>query len=579
MRQARKQNPVPLATGRLLLMSVALLCAFAGIFARVLYLQVDEAAMLVDQSISRSERTQNISTHRGLITDRNGQELARSVPVKSVWMDVSKTLEESPLLQEPDWVKLAAVLERKPDEFKRWIHSNAQKQFVWLARQLDPERAAVVSRLQLPGVYLRNEWRRYYPAAEITAHLVGFTNVDDVGQEGIEKNYDHWLAGKPGREKVLLDLKRRVIEKQQMIEAPQKGKDLALSIDGRIQALAYKALKKAVLKHRAKAGALVMLDVTTGEVLALVSQPSYNPNRIEERKPGLTRNRAMTDSFEPGSTAKPFTVASALEAKRVRPETVINTAPGRVKLNGYWVKDNGRNHGRITVTEILKKSSNVGVAKLALQMSDEEFLRAFYQVGFGQVTGSGFPGESAGKFSFRPNWSDIEKATVAYGYGFRVTPIQLAQAYAVLAAGGKRYPVSLVRLDKPPVAEQVMSPQVARQVVTMMETVVDEGGTGHRAQIAGYRIAGKTGTARKAVAGGYGDEYSAFFAGIAPVSAPRIAMVVFIDEPRSEDYYGGQIAAPVFADVAQQALRLLNVKPDRLIDIANKQSRGDNHHG
>lgn len=539
--------------------------------ARAVYLQIDEAAALNKQADSRSVRTKGIKSYRGDIVDRNGVELASSIPVKSVWMDITQVYKESPELEQQEWNQLAVIAKKTPTKFKQWIAKRKNRQFVWIARHLDPQMANLVAKMDLPGVYLRDESRRYYPSAEITAHLVGFTNIDDEGQEGLEKSYDTWLTGKAGSEKVLLDLDRRVIEQKKLISKAKLGAELKLSIDARIQAIAYKALKTAVLKHKAKAGALVMIDVKTSEVIALVSQPSYNPNRFDLRRPELTRNRAFTDSFEPGSTAKPFTVASALEAGIVNPNTQVNTAPGRIKIGSKIIPD-GKNHGVLSVTGILQKSSNVGVTKLAMMMEDEDFLKSFYSVGFGVDTASGFPGESSGRLRIRPNWSKIEKATLAYGYGFTVTPVQLAQAYTILGAHGVKRPLSLIKLDSVSVGERVISEKTASQVVRMMETVVNEGGTGQRASVEGYRIAGKTGTARSAVSGGYGDEYSVFFAGIAPVSNPKIAMVVFVDEPASENYYGGQVAAPVFAKVANDTLRLLNVKPDQKLVSKNKYS-------
>ncbi len=569
MKQARKPNSVPLCSIRFYLLCGVLSVGFVSLMARAVYLQIDKSESLNQQADSRSLRTKGITTYRGDILDRNGVELASSVPVKSVWMDITEVYKKSPLLTEQGWNQLAVVAQKTPKQFKQWIAKRKKRQFVWVARHLDPQMASLVAGLGLPGVFLQDESRRYYPSAEITAHLVGFTNVDDKGQEGLEKSYDEWLTGKPGAEKVVMDLQRRVIEQRNVITEAKTGQELQLSIDSRIQAIAYKALKTAVLKHKAKAGALVMIDIETSEVLALVSQPSYNPNRFDLRLPELTRNRAFTDSFEPGSTAKPFTVASALEAGVVNSATKINTAPGRIKIGRKVIPD-GKNHGLLDVAGILQKSSNVGVTKLAMMMQDRDFLKSFYSVGFGVGTASGFPGESPGIFNIRPNWSQVEKATLAYGYGFTVTPIQLAQAYAILGSHGIKRPLSLVKLEQSPNGERVLDEGVASEVVSMMETVVNEGGTGQKASVKGYRIAGKTGTARKAIAGGYGDEYTVFFAGIAPVSNPKVAMVVFVDEPGSEDYYGGQVAAPVFAKVASDTLRLLNVKPDQNV-VSNKK--------
>lgn len=577
MSQARKPNSIPLSSGRFYVLLSVLGCAFVGLFARAAYLQVDAAKVLNNRADSASVRNKKIDTHRGIISDRNGVELAVSVPVKSVWMDVTEVMKKSPLLAEDDWNRLAVIARKSPQQFKQWIVKRKGREFAYVARHLDPKTASIVKTLDLPGVYLKDEFRRYYPSAEITAHLVGFTDVDDRGREGLERSYDDLLSGKAGEEVVRLDLQRRVIEQKEVVKEAEKGKDIALSIDSRIQALAYKALKTAVLKHKASSGALVMLDVDTGEVLALLSQPSYNPNRFDSRRPQFTRNSAFVDSFEPGSTAKVFTVASALEAGVVKPWTKVNTKPGRIKLNGYWVKD-GKNHGVLDVSGVLQKSSNVGVSKLASMMSDDEFLSTFYQVGFGTDTSSGFPGESSGRMNFRDNWSDIEKANVSFGYGFMVTPVQLAQAYAVLGSYGVKRPLTLIKREAVPQGEQVISRKTSQQVVSMMETVVGEGGTGQKAGVYGYRIAGKTGTARKADNGGYGDQYAVFFAGLAPVSDPKIAMVVFVNEPNSEEYYAGDVAAPVFAKVAEETLRLLNVKPDQYEKVAkNQAAKGDSN--
>ncbi|WP_444997568.1 peptidoglycan D,D-transpeptidase FtsI family protein [Aliikangiella sp. IMCC44359] len=577
MKQARKPNSVPLASGRYFVLMGLLSCAFVALFARAVYLQVDKSEDLTGKADSRSVRNKEIVTHRGVILDRNGIELAVSVPVKSVWVDVTEIMKKSPTLAEEDWNRLAVIAKKTPRVFKQWLVKRKGRQFAWVARHLDPKTASMVKTLDLPGVYMRDEFRRYYPSAEITAHLIGFTDVDDRGREGLEKAYDDLLSGETGEEKVRLDLQRRVIEQQELIKEAEKGQDLQLSIDSRIQAIAYKALKTAVLKHRARSGALVMIDVETSEVLALLSQPSYNPNRFDSRHSKLTRNSAFVDSFEPGSTAKPLTVASALESGVVKASSKINTAPGRMRLNGYWVKD-GKNHGVLDVTGVLQKSSNVGVSKLAHLMSDEEFLSTFYQVGFGVDTASGFPGESSGRMNFRENWSDIEKANVSFGYGFMVTPVQLAQAYAVLGAYGIKRPLSLLKLDQVEQGKQVLSKKVSRQVIKMMETVVGDGGTGQKAKVYGYRIAGKTGTARKADSGAYGDQYAVFFAGLAPVSKPKIAMVVFVNEPGSEEYYAGDVAAPVFAKVAAETLRLLNIKPDQVeVVAASDRAKGNNN--
>ncbi|MEE4246939.1 MAG: penicillin-binding transpeptidase domain-containing protein [Kangiellaceae bacterium] len=543
--------------------------AFVGIASRAAYLQIYEARNLTSESDKRSIRFQGIDSRRGVIFDRNGIELARSIPVESLWINPKDILQSPINLQAKDWKKLATILEISVAELNEFVSKRKDRQFVWLKRQLSPSIADLIHRLKLPGVYLKAEERRYYPSAEINAHIVGFTGIDSNGLEGFEKAYNDRLAGNPGKQKVIVDLHRNVIENKGIVDDVKTGEDIALSIDSRIQALAYRELKTAVLKYGARAGSVVVIDIETGEVLAMANQPSYNPNRKDQRKPQLTRNRAVTDMFEPGSTVKPFTVLTALEHDIVKPNTLISTGPGRYKIGNNWVRD-GVNLGTVTVTKILQKSSNVGVSKLALDLDDEKFLDTFYQLGFGLDTGSGFPGESAGKFSIRPNWSLFEKATMSYGYGFQVTPLQLASAYATLGSKGIKRPISFLKVQQPVEETRVFSEKASSQVLAMMKTVVAEGGTAKAAALESYSTAGKTGTARKAIKGGYGDEYLTFFAGISPASNPKIAMVVMLDEPDGDVYYGGDVAAPVFSKVAEQALRLLNVKPDKI----KESSRG-----
>ncbi|WP_144393701.1 peptidoglycan D,D-transpeptidase FtsI family protein [Pleionea sediminis] len=566
MGQARKPKGIPLCTWRHILMLCVISFAFVGVLARAAYLQIYETSRLSSEADKRSVRIQGIDTRRGVIVDRNGVELARSIPVESLWIDPKTILKTPSTLHSVSWKQLANALKMTEGELKRFVQERKDKRFVWLQRQLHPELAKFIHRLDIDGVYLQKEQRRYYPTAEITSHVVGFTGIDANGLEGVEKAYNDLLIGEPGKEKVIVDLHRNVIENKGVVDDAKQGESIALSMDSRIQALAYRELKAAVLRHGARAGSLVIVDIDTGEVLAMVNQPSYNPNRKDQRQPQLTRNRAVTDMFEPGSTAKPFTVLTALEKDIVKPGTLISTGPGKMRVGNHWVRD-GVNHGTVTVTKILQKSSNVGVSKLALALDDNSFLDTFYRLGFGLDTGSGFPGESSGRFNVRPNWSKFEKATMAYGYGFQVTPLQLAQAYAVIGSGGIKRPVSFLKLDKPISEERIFSKSATQKVLAMMETVVNEGGTATDAALESYRTAGKTGTARKAVKGGYGDEYLSFFAGISPVSDPKIAMVVMIDEPEGDVYYGGDVAAPVYSNVAEKALRLLNIVPDKIEQI------------
>ena len=563
----RKVKTVPLCTWRYYVMSVVLLCGFVALLGRAAYLQVVSADDLAKAGDSRSVRVKGISSHRGLILDRSGVELARSVPTESVWLDIKTLLQTPKVLQSEKWKAFSAALKRDENELNQWVMNRSERQFVWLERQVDPNVSLYIKRLDIKGVNFKTEYRRYYPSAEVTAHVVGFTGVDDKGLEGVEKAFDTFLTGKPGKEQVVVDLYRRVVEERGVLAKAEQGNDLQLSIDSRIQAAAYKELKKAVLSNGAKGGSVVVIDVDTGEVLAMASQPSFNPNRSDSRLPELTRNRSITDMFEPGSTVKPLTVVSGLSSGKFDVNSEIDTSPGRMYLDYAWVRDS-RNHGVLDLDGIIKKSSNMGVSKIALELTDDEFLRTLYAVGFGVDTGLGIQGEAQGRLSPRPNWSRHEKATWSYGYGFMVTPMQLAQAYAVLGAGGiKRTPTLLKRPEHEEIeGERVIQPEIASQVVKMMEQVTQKGGTGTRARVDGYRVAGKTGTSRKAIRGGYGDEYVTYFAGLVPATDPKFAIVVMVDEPAGDSYYGGTVSAPVFSKVADTALHLLNVTPDGELD-------------
>ncbi|WP_223669459.1 peptidoglycan D,D-transpeptidase FtsI family protein [Kangiella shandongensis] len=559
----RKVKTVPLCTWRFYVMLGALLCGFAALIGRAAYLQVVTAEDLTKAGESRSVRVKGISSHRGLIMDRNGVELARSVPTESVWLDIETLLKQPDILQSEEWQAFAAALKRDKKELNQWVKKRSERRFVWLERQVDPNVSLYIKRLDIHGVNFKTEYRRYYPSAEVTAHVVGFTGVDDKGLEGVEKAFDSFLTGKPGKEKVVVDLYRRVVEERGVLAQAEQGNDLQLSIDSRIQAAAYKELKSAVLSNGAKGGSVVVMDVHTGEVLAMASQPSFNPNRSDSRLPELTRNRSITDMFEPGSTVKPLTVIGGLTSGKFDVNSKIDTSPGRMYLDYAYVKDH-RNYGVLTLDGIIKKSSNMGVSKIALELTDEEFLSTLYAVGFGVETGLGIQGEADGRLAPRNNWSDFEKATWSYGYGFMVTPIQLAQAYSILGSGGiKRTPTLLKRSEVEEIeGERVIQPEIASSVVNMMEQVTQDGGTGTRARVDGYRVAGKTGTSRKAVRGGYGDEYVTYFAGLVPATDPKFAIVVMVDEPAGDSYYGGTVSAPVFSKVADTALHLMNVTPD-----------------
>ena len=541
----------------LVLAFFALIASALG--ARAVHLQVLNKDFLNEQADTRHMRTEKISAHRGTITDRNGEPLAISTPVDSVWANPKK------LAPAVDSVpKLARILGLDSQLLIRRITRSMDKEFLYLKRHLSPEQAQQVVALKLPGVNVQREYRRYYPAGEVTGHLVGFTNIDDEGQEGLELAFNHWLAGESGAKRVLKDRLGRSVENVESIRPARHGKDLRTSIDLRIQYLAYRTLKSAIQSYSAESGSIVVLDVNTGEVLAVVNQPTYNPNDRSQFSAERYRNRAITDIFEPGSSLKPLVVAAALESGEYRPSSVVDTAPGYVVVGPKKIEDT-RNLGRVSLTTILARSSNVGITKLAMTLQPDQLWQTMTHFGLGELTSSGFPGESAGLLTHYNHWQPISQATLAYGYGVSVTPLQLAQAYATLGSNGRMHPVSLVALDQADDGEQVISPDTALAVRKMLEEVVRPGGTGTKASVTGYRIAGKTGTAWKFAAGGYSeDKYISIFAGLAPATDPQLAAVVVIDEPAGELYYGSDVAAPLFADIMSESLRLLAVPPDAL---------------
>ncbi|MBM4220641.1 MAG: penicillin-binding protein 2, partial [Gammaproteobacteria bacterium] len=506
---------------------------------------------------ARHLRIATLSATRGVIKDRNGVPLAVSTPVDSVWVNPPQ------LLESPDRIPaLARQLKMDGGELTARLTRNVRKEFVYLKRHMNPAEAAAVDALQIPGVHLLREYRRYYPAGEVTGHLLGFTNIDDRGQEGLEAAFNNWLQGVPGKKRVLRDRLGRVIEDVESIEPPRPGGDLVTSIDLRIQYFAYRALKAAVQQYHAASASAVVIDVATGEVLADVNQPAYNPNDRSQIKPALFRNRAITDIIEPGSTFKPLIVAAALDSGRFNARSEVDTNPGFIKVGGKTIEDK-HNYGRIDLATVLAKSSNVGMVQVIMQLDREGLWNTLSRFGVGRLTTSGFPAESAGVLAPHQSWRPIGQATLAYGYGLSMTPLQLAQAYAVLAADGLYRPVSLVRIAQAPIARRVVSPQVARDVRTMLEQVVTREGTGLKAAVTGYRVAGKTGTARKLTATGYsGDRHTAVFAGMTPVDRPRFAIVVVVDDPQGAVYYGGDVAAPVFSTIATGALRIFAVPPD-----------------
>jgi len=539
---------------------------------RVIDLHVIRKDFLQGQGDARHLRVVNIVAHRGMIMDRNGEPLAVSTPVDSVWADPGELA-----TGKKQWPQLARLLGVKVNHLKKLLVKRGKSEFVYLKRHVNPDLAQKVKALGVPGVSLQREYRRYYPTGEVAGHVLGFTNIDDSGQEGIELAYDDWLKGTPGKKRVIKDRMGNIVEDVESIKAPSPGHDLVLSIDRRIQYLAYRELKAAVKKHKARSGSVVILNVQTGEVLAMVNQPSFNPNNRRNLKGGRYRNRAVTDVFEPGSAIKPFTIAAALSTGKFRPNTMIQTTPGTLKVGKNLIRDR-KNFGSITVSTVIQKSSNVGASKIALAIPGRDLWDMFDRVGFGAVTNSGYPGESSGMLSDYRNWREIEQATLAFGYGLSVTPLQLARAYLVLATGGMRPSVTFLHVDPSRdvvnLGERVVSKSIASKVRKMLELVVEKGGTGQRAQVPGYHIAGKTGTARKAGVGGYQKhEYVAVFAGMAPASRPQLVMVVMINEPSNGEYYGGKVTAPVFARVMAGSLRLLNIPPDNLPSLSSKVAR------
>ncbi len=541
---------------------LAMLLTVVGLVARAADLQIRDKEFLQNQGDVRHMRTVEVPAYRGAILDRNGEPLAISTPVDSVWANPKDLLSEPKKIPE-----LAKLIGYKVKDLQSKLEQRKEKEFIYLRRRVQPHVASQVKELKAPGVGLRREYQRYYPSGEITGHVTGFTDIDDSGQEGLELAYDEWLQGDPGAKKVLKDRYGRSVENVENIKNPSKGNELQLSIDKRVQFIAYRELKKAVTKHKARSGSAVVLDAVSGEILAMVNQPSYNPNNRSEFKGGRYRNRAITDLFEPGSTIKPLAVATALDLGIINPNTKFNTAPGIMRIGRNTIKD-VRNYGTINVKTIIAKSSNVGVSKIALSITPEKMVGTMFDVGFGTDTGSGFPGEASGQLINKERWHDIERATLSFGYGISATNLQLAQAYTVFANRGKLKKIKLINANEEQESEpekQVFSERTARQVLQMMELVTSDDGTAPLARIPNYRVAGKTGTVKKSEAGGYSDDkYLAVFAGVVPVSKPRFVMVVTIDEPSNGEYYSGKVAAPVFSKVMADVLRLMNVAPDNL---------------
>lgn len=550
---------------RLLVMLVFMLMA-GTLLARTVDMQILRSEFYKKQGNARQLRTITVSAHRGDIVDRNGEPFAVSAPVNSIWVNPQEVIDDLASLD-----KVAHLLSLDSISLKEKIRRHGDREFLYLKRHASPELAKEVMAMKVPGVALLNEYRRYYPSGEVAAHVVGFSDIDDNGQEGIELAFDDWLKGQPGKKRVIRDRLGRAFDDVERIRPAVQGRVLRLSLDKRLQYLTYRTLKAAVLKHNAVAGSAVVLEVATGEVLAMANQPSFNVNDRKQLQPQATRNRAVTDVFEPGSTMKPLTIAAALESGRWKPYYKVETAPGYMRVKGNTIRDE-RNYGDLDVGGVLEKSSNVGISKIALAMDAEKQWSMYRKLGLGESTGSGFPGEVSGQLSLNALNNDFERASLAFGYGVSVTPLQLAHAYSAIAADGILRPVSfLYDEDREAGAsvpgKRVMSAETARAVRKMMQRVISDRGTGKRAAVANYSVAGKTGTVHKFIAGGYAeDRYLSIFAGMIPAGKPELVMVVMIDEPRNGEHFGGLVAAPVFSQVMAGAMRLMDIAPDRISD-------------
>ena len=547
--------PLRLSVGRARFVLILLLAAFVAMLVRALMLQGLDDERLRLRGEARKSGMERIAAHRGRIVDRHGTLLAASTPARAIG-----AYPEEARLTPAQLRDLAASLAMPVSDVSRRLAEDSR--FVLLKRQVAPKVADELLALKLPGLKSDVEYRRYYPAADVAAHVVGFTDVDDRGQEGVELSFEKSLSGQPGSTRVLRDGRRRIVEHIEHLRSPRDGEDVQLALDGKLQFLAYSHLRQAVEDNRARAGAVVVLDVDTGEILALANLPSYNPNDRQGLSGEQLRNRALTDTFEPGSTLKPMTIALALETGRVRPDTPIQTAPGRLTIGNATISD-AHPHGLLSVAEVIQKSSNVGAAKIAEKLSPEEMWSMFVALGFGSPPGLGFPGEAGGRVRPFARWRPIEQATMSYGHGIAVSLTQLAHAYLVFARDGDLLPLSLLRRDAGPVTgRQVFSPATARAVRAMLEMAVLPGGTAPKAQIPGFRVAGKTGTAHKLENGVYARRYVSSFVGFAPVSRPRLIVAVMIDEPSAGKHYGGDVAAPVFARIMEDSLRARGVVPD-----------------
>ena len=570
---AKNINPLNTAPWRYYLVLAIVALIYLTLMARTAYIQIVEPEMLKKQGDLRSLRVAANTVQRGSIVDRNGAELAISVPVETVWADPKIIMDNNALSMVKHWQALADVLDQDINKLTARVVKSPRKRFIYLERKISPAVANYIKELKIPGIHLRKESKRFYPTGEISAHLIGFTNVDDKGIEGIERIYDNMLTGTGGAKRFRKDAKGRKIEIISVEEAEQ-AKDITLSIDQRIQAIAYKELKGAVQAFKASSGSVVVANVHTGEILAMTNSPSYNPNNRRNTAIHRFRNRAITDIYEPGSTMKPLTALTALEFGSVKEKTILNTNPGWMRLGGRRVSD-PINRGKLSIEEILITSSNMGTAKLALSVPKNYLLDKFFDVGFSETTGTDLIGESSGMMHDRSRWSQFELATLSFGYGLAITPMQLARFYATLANGGIKRELSIVRRAEPAEGERIFSKDNSLAIVNMLEGVVDE--SVPKAKVDGYRVGGKTGTSFKAVAGGYGNDYVGLFAGMAPISKPEIVVVVVINDPGGDLYHGGEVAAPVFSRVMKGALQVLNIAPDnQKIQTASKHIKATN---
>ncbi|MDQ1212303.1 peptidoglycan glycosyltransferase FtsI [Pantoea anthophila] len=557
----KPEDKASFVSWRFALLCGCILLALGGLLSRVAWLQVINPGKLVKEGDLRSLRVQAVPTSRGMISDRAGRPLAVSVPVNAIWADPKELHAGGGVTLDSRWKALSDALSIPLDQLAARVNANPKGRFVYLARQVNPAIGEYVKKLKLPGIHLREESRRYYPAGQVTSHLIGFTNIDGQGIEGIEKSFDKWLTGAPGERTVRKDRYGRVIEDISSVDS-RAAHNLTLSIDERLQALVYRELNNAVAFNKAESGTAVLVDVNTGEVLAMVNSPAYNPNNLSNTSKDLMRNRAITDIFEPGSTVKPMVVMTALQRGVVRENSVLNTVPYRV--NGHEIKDVAR-YNELTLTGVLQKSSNVGVSRLALAMPSSALVETYSRFGLGKPTNLGLVGESSGLYPKKQRWSDIERATFSFGYGLMVTPLQLARVYATIGSYGINRPLSITKVDPPVAGERVFDESLVKTVMHMMESVALPGGGGVKAAIKGYRIAIKTGTAKKVGPDGrYVNKYIAYTAGVAPASHPRFALVVVINDPQAGKYYGGAVSAPVFGAIMGGVLRTMNIEPDAL---------------